>query len=578
MVPIIIGTHRTTALLDSGAGLSVCPSRIHRLLGPPFASLEPAATSFATLAGPVSILGFLQVPINLGPVTVVGRLAVVQDQFCSYSAILGVDFIKQLGPITIDIPNNQVLIRNVPVSLRCVDSLLSSPVFTPHELPGPLRLVQDITIPPRQVKLVRCRLPDAPEATYLTEAVHSLWNQYQVRMPPVALRISSDDPLVPLASGGQGRFVMLPLLNFDNCPRRLYQHQTIANMEPVDILQRTGTQIPTNVVNALDTIPPLTIEDIRKAVTLEETDLTPDQKEEIWQLLYDHRGALARHDMDLGHCTIAKMHIDVGDAAPIAKRPYRVADVWKDKVKDILDQMQDRGIIEPSSSEWASPLLVVAKRNGDPRLVVDYRNTVNRVIKSDQHPLPKIDELLHTIKGKGAAYISTFDMCNGFFQVELDEASRDYTAFTSYWGLYRFCRVPQGIKSGPAVFERAVEHALSGMLYDFALSYLDDVICFSASFDEHKVHLAKFLQRLIDVNLRIKLSKAQLCRRKIKFLGYEVSPDGIATDDLKIKAIKDLKSPTNIKETSVRAGPHGLLPKIHPNVQPTRQVPLRPRS
>ncbi|KAK3749114.1 hypothetical protein QZH41_019410 [Actinostola sp. cb2023] len=237
--------------------------------------------------------------------------------------------------------------------------------------------------------------------------------------------------------------------------------------------------------------------------------------------------------------------IPTGSAKPIKQGPRRLPYHQRTEVEKNLDSMIKNGVVEPSTSPWSSPIVLVKKKDGSTRFCVDYRK-LNDVTRKDAYPLPRIDATLDAMGG--AVYFSTMDLASGYWQVEVDPSDRDKTAFTTFKGLFEFRVMPFGLTGAPNTFQRLMDSVLSGLQFDTCLVYLDDIVIFSKTFDEHIGHLRQVFSRLRESGLKVKPSKCYLLRDSVPFLGHIISKDGVATDPDKVRAVTSWPVPTTKSE------------------------------
>ena len=190
--------------------------------------------------------------------------------------------------------------------------------------------------------------------------------------------------------------------------------------------------------------------------------------------------------------------------------------------------------------------MIVRKKNGTIRFCIDYRNQNQRTIK-DAQAIPRVEDTLHLLAG--AKYFTTLDLKSGYWQVELKETDKAKTAFqVGTLGFYECNRMPFGLCSAPATFQRLMERCMGKLNLRDCLIYLDDIIIFSSTFEEHVQRLQAVFERLHENNLKLKPSKCKLFRSKVSYLGHVVSGEGIHTDPSKIEAIKNWPVPKSTKD------------------------------
>lgn len=246
-----------------------------------------------------------------------------------------------------------------------------------------------------------------------------------------------------------------------------------------------------------------------------------------------------------GPTKFAVHHIDTGDAAPIASPPYRVTPSKKEIIKKEIDKMLEDEIIEEAESEWASPVVLIPKKNGETRFCVDYRK-LNSVTRTDKYPLPVIDDLLQSTKPN--CVMSTIDLKAGYWQTMVAPEDRPKTAFTTPFGTFQFRRMPFGLKNAPATFQRLIDRMRSGLKDVCVLAYLDDILIISPHLDQHLNDLAQVFERLKLFNLRANRAKCVFARDRVVYLGHVISSQGIEPDQDKVQAVVKMAPPVNLKQ------------------------------
>ena len=262
------------------------------------------------------------------------------------------------------------------------------------------------------------------------------------------------------------------------------------------------------------------------------------------------------------------MEIDTGEARPKKQVVRHMLFVVRAEVAKQLRSMQEAGVIQPSSSPWASPVVMVRKRDGTHRFCVDYRE-LNSVTKADTFPLPRIDDLLDQL---GAArYFSTLDLASGYWQIRMHPNSIEKTAFVTPQGLHEFRVMPFGLTNAPGVFQRLMERVLAGLNPedgpDFVVVYIDDVLVFSCTLDDHLEHLCCVIQRIHDAGLKLKPSKCRFIRDEVEYLGHLITPQGLKTNSRLTAAITELPQPRNLPEVRRFLGLIVDLCPISPKLQ-----------
>ncbi|KAJ0927040.1 putative nucleotidyltransferase, Ribonuclease H [Helianthus annuus] len=241
-------------------------------------------------------------------------------------------------------------------------------------------------------------------------------------------------------------------------------------------------------------------------------------------------------------------------AAPIARAPYLLAPTELEELSKQLQELLDKGFIRPSSSPWGAPVLFVKKKDGTFRMCIDYRK-LNKVTVKNRYPLPRIDDLFDQLQG--SSYYSKIDLRSGYHQLRVRDEDVSKTAFRTRYGHYEFLVMPFGLTNAPAVFMDLMNRVCKPYLDKFIIVFIDDILIYSKSQEEHEQHLRLILEFLRKEQLYAKFSKCDLWLRKVHFLGHVVNRDGIHVDPSKVDSIRNWlapRTPTEIRQFLGLAG------------------------
>ena len=404
-------------------------------------------------------------------------------------------------------------------------------------------LIQASSIPSR-----KCRFLKAKVSGECSPGDQLLFEPRSTQLQPLGL--SAIDSLVTLSDE---KTVLIPVQNFGKCTVDLPSDIELGVVEPFEATHNPPDSVPPSMCARVLVDGPGYYEKERprrllNMLDLSESDCTSDQLDTLKALLSQHTDIFEMDSSELGHSNVVQHMIDTGDNASIKQHPYRTPIVQRDRIAQLIKQMEEQGIVRPSCSPWASPVVLVPKKDGSTRFCVDYRH-LNTVTKKDVYPLPRIDDILDTL-GR-AKYFTTLDLSAGYWQVELDPESQAKTAFTSHRGLYEFTRMPFGLCNAPATFQRLMQVVLAGLEWDCCFVYIDDILIASQSFEEHMHHLQLVFERLRQAGLRLKPKKCLFLRERVPYLGFVISKYGIQVDPSKTDKVKNFPTPTD--PTSVRS-------------------------
>ncbi|KAJ8651447.1 hypothetical protein O0I10_013001 [Lichtheimia ornata] len=246
---------------------------------------------------------------------------------------------------------------------------------------------------------------------------------------------------------------------------------------------------------------------------------------------------------------------------PIRSRPYRLT--WEEEkyLQEELTRLLDLGLISPSNGQWTSPIFFVKKKDGQLRLVVDYRQLNERTIK-DAYPLPQIDNLLDSMGG--ACVFSTLDAASGYWQIRMTKEASERSGFVCPFGTFTWNVMSFGLTSAPSTFQRTMNTILQRFIGRFVYCFIDDIIIYSRSMEEHQEHLRLVFEACDEANLRLKYSKCSFGQRSVEYLGHVVSDQGLAPTDRNVAKILAMPPPRNVEEVRSFLGLSGYYRRFVP--------------
>ena len=301
-------------------------------------------------------------------------------------------------------------------------------------------------------------------------------------------------------------------------------------------------------------------EKFKKLVSAQDfSHLDRSQRKKLKQILEHHEKLFIVERDDIGTLKVPPQHLYLEDSTPIRGPQYRHPEKARAIIKEMLEEMKEKDIIEDSTAAWLSPIVLVSKPDGSKRLCLDYRG-VNKKLKMDIHPLPRLDELVEQTSGQ--AYYCTLDLKDAYYQLVLDEESRDITTFSDGFNLWRFKRLPFGLTVSPAIFTRAINQVIAPLAEQgFVRNYLDDVIVYASSYEELLEHLSKVFHRFEIMGVKLNIAKCKFAHRSVKFLGHIVSEKGVEPDPENVEGILQVPPPKNLKEVRRFLGMTGFYRK-----------------
>ncbi len=417
----------------------------------------------------------------------------------------------------------------------------------PRDKVGTVKLQRSVTLMAKQEHLVWGRLPSdaamSPGSTVIVEATSSRTMPRDIIIGRVVTPLWGD------------RWVPLKVTNLSEKPVTLKRNRKLADVFPClavedfELLQGfSHAQVPTSEKISR----PGVTGDLKQrlgAVSLSDIDIdscsaSDTAKERLVQLLESYNDVFSKHALDCGEVRGFVHHIRLTDERPF-RLPYRrVPPAHYQKLRQVLSEMEEQGIIRKSVSEYASPLVLVWKKDGSLRICTDFRWLNARTIK-DARPLPHQSDCLVAMGGN--TLFSTMDLTSGFYNIPMAEEDKKYTAFATPVGLHEYNRMPQGLCNSPASFMRMMLSIFGDLNFSSLLCYLDDLLVFAPDETAALERLEIVFQRLRSHNPKLSPKKCHLMQASVKFLGHIIDGNGVSADPSKVEAIAKL-SKTDLME------------------------------
>ena len=421
----------------------------------------------------------------------------------------------------------------------------------------------DVTIAAGETRLVKCRRPnrmvDSTTVLFEPKYPRSLPDGLTASCSPVDIRGGRALTFTVPVSNDTKRDLVLPGRT------QLGRLTPLRTILPADVLQEsqvrvssltntTPTKLPNERLKEEDPwIPPVDL-----------AHLSVLQRQTAEKMLAEEADAFARNEQDLGCIPSLQMHLTLNDPNPVQKTYMGVPPPLMKEVKEYLRDLISRGWITKSQSSYSSPIVCVRKKDGTLRLCVDYRQLNQRTV-ADRQPIPRIQDTLDTLGGN--SWFSTLDQGKAYHQGYMDLESRPLTAFITPWGLYEWVRIPFGLKNAPAAFQRCMESCLEGLNNEICVTYLDDILVYSGSFEEQVDRLRQVLQAARKHGMKLRAAKCHLFQTEVKYLGRIVSAEGHRPDPGDTEAVLHLKDkpPTTVGDIRKTMGLLGYYRRYIPD-------------
>ena len=504
-------------IVDTGASISLISKNEWESLTSNEEPLEPSdIVAEAANNSPVGILGKVNLSIEVNDAHKSNHEFYVANEMLS-EVILGLDWLV----------NNQVVIDTANMLMKFPDSKCQSLLMFDAALKDPTVVVlsDDIEIPGR----------------------HEIVQTAHIRNPIISESIL--EPNFDLAERGvlvasvlvkpKEQTVPIQIINPGVDTVKLYKGTNVGCLQQIDVemvdpVLDSGGNANLNRISE------------QNELQFDLESLKPEERDQMSVLLKEYQDIFATNLSEIGLTSQTEHKIETGDAAPIKQLPRRLPNALKPVVEEQVQEMLQNDVIEPSKSPWASPIVLVKKKDGTWRFCIDFRK-LNEVTVKDAYPLPQVNDLIDTLSGH--KYFTTLDLASGYWQVPMEESSQEKTAFVIPGGnIYHFKRMPFGLSNAVPTFQRLMSNVLQGLLPNKCLVYLDDVLIVGHNFEEHLKNLKEVLTAIRKAGLKLKPTKCHFGQTSVKFLGFQIADAGLNPDPEKVKAIKEYPAPKDLTE------------------------------
>ena len=392
---------------------------------------------------------------------------------------------------------------------------------------------QSVVIPARSISIIEGSVA-RPSGNMTYQA---LVEEIDTTKHPIPNGLSIAPAFINVTNSGK---IPLQVANFSSQDVILKPRTVLGNITPAERYHKENGD-PTRNSQPRDVTDQITN-------AMEVGQLNKSQIKQLRELVESHQDIFSMSDDDIGFCDLVEHRIPTNDDNPVRVPHRRIPPHQWDEVRNYLQTSLKSGIIRDSSSPYASPVVLVRKKNGKLRLCVDYR-ALNAKTRKDAYPLPRIEEALDALKG--AKYFCWLDLAHGFHQLPVAEADIEKTALrVGTGGLYEFTRMPFGLTGAPGTFMRVMDKIFGDQNFQTVLIYLDDILVFGRTFEETMQRLDMVLKRLAKHNLKVKPDKCQMFKSKLRYLGHQISEEGLLPDPDKTAAVLAWTKPNT--ETELR--------------------------
>ena len=523
-ISVKIAQCRTSALVDTGASISCISQALMYRSGLSREGIETCSLKQITGVGGEHhrVLGIISVPLVISGLCFPYKFYVLEQ--LHHSIILGIDFLHE----------NQCFIDLGSNTLHLKDNLITS----------------KLNVSSAKASVIRQVTLKAREETTIPVFISKTKRNREVLLEPINNHnFTSARCLVKTKRYKHFSKANLRILNPTNSDVTLKPKTVVALVSEVDSdnvfeLSEDKSDISVNSVsNVVESAHTQSIN-----FNIHNSDLTQKQITQLTNFLNSNKDVFATSLDKIGKTNVFMHKIETEPGSkPVHKPCYRYRPEIKAEIQRQTNEMLESEIIQPSSSVWNSPVVLVKKKDNSWRFAIDYRS-LNKITIPISHPLPRLEDVFDCIGEASATIFSTLDLNSAYFQIELDPETKHKSAFITHDGVYEFNRMPFGLRNAPMSFQMLMSQVLRGLHWKIVLCYIDDILVFSKTFEEHLYHLSQVFSRLREANLTLKPEKCQFGLEKVKYLGHVLSKNGVSVDTEKTDKVRNFPIPTSQKE------------------------------
>ena len=521
------------AFLDSGSEINLVKKQVADMLIRNFNLKvhKPDLNAESINNNPIALHGIINIPFKFGRRTIYHRFYIAENVGFTGALLLGIDFLNK-ADATIKCGNDaKVILHDIIyaykskdishkfASIKVVDVSKAKPKNFIHNV----KVSRHTIIPPNTMCLIKVSIDNfnrSAKDTFLID--NEVPSEDEIPLIKIARSI-----VKPNKKGN----CLVQCVNVSDTHVKLKNDSLVANAKSVDLVEdRTPDLAPKEIIDQIH--------------NLDLSHLSHTAKDDLISVLLNHSKAFSTKDEPIGHITNIVHELNTPPGAVSYIPQYRLAKTSQDAVQEQIKDLLKFKIIKECTSPFNSPILMIRKPDKTFRMCVDMRG-INKLTEFKPFPLPRIDETLQQLQGK--QFFSTLDAKSGYYHIDLKESDMHKTAFRTKDNCYCFTKLPFGLKNASFTYQQSINKILMSALGNFSLVYIDDVIIFSDTYQQHLDDLSKVFKLLIDGGVKLAIKKCKFAQKSIKFLGFIVSGEGVSPDQAKVDAFLKFPRPTNVK-------------------------------